>query len=248
MSAELQCPTCAEPHTIVEDWHSGTRVCSSCGLVVEEIIDEGGIELLGNYTRACSTVNHDRLLDTYDRGLDTAGLTVSSTVVRLATGLFNRVPGVHRGHRRTGIEVACLCEAMRTNGYTPDVTRLAAAFGVPVPHVFGGMQILVEAGVAKPVNTDSVVALAVSFANALRLDFKFRLVLEHTCDRAERSRRSIRELRAARPASLAAGCLWHVIVTNGMAKTVTRNDVQRVTNVAKSTFNAIQRHIKDIAC
>lgn len=246
MGDTLQCPTCPEANTTVEDWHNGDRVCSSCGLVLEAIVDQGGAEITGNYTRALSKDVKDRLLLFYDRGLDVAGLTVASTAIQMAANFANCIPVTHRGARRRGIDVACLYEAMRMFGYAPDVVLLAHAFDVPESYIFDGTQTLVNHRIAQPINTDDIPTLAVKFACALNFDFPLRMKLEALGTRVQNMRRMCRELRAARPTSLAAGCIWHIVVTNRLTKQTTRDDIQRVTHVAKSTFNMVHKHIKTL--
>lgn len=248
----MDCASCPSRNSLVIDREQGIVVCSDCGVVAEEqIIDESA-----PYSK---TVSHrlsdptpsqisEKFGDYIDEGLQKAGITVSSDVVALAETFKNRVDPKHRGERRNGFLLACLHQAAKENGVALEIRILSGCFDTADVYIHAGLEELAKNGVVSPVAAVSSDIPFLARTYALRLDLPHPMVVdaERIARAVSRAKRRNPKIRPCRSNSVAAGCIWRVLCDNHATRTGSRELLERVTGVSKTTFNLVYSHIKDI--
>jgi hypothetical protein len=182
--------------------------------------------------------------DFYDDAFSRLGITVPGTIVNSAIALFNRANPNHGSRRNCGLAVACLSQAGKALQIPFDVALLSRIFAIPDRLGNDGVGELVTAGLAAPVAPETVRDVAEVFAQRLQLPNHAHAEIRTLAEKLDTWRQTNRLFRPCLTVSLAGGCVWHVVVTNRLNGQFTREKIQEVTGVSKTTFHIVHSRIK----
>lgn len=261
------CPSCMAD-AVVEDYRNRSRVCVACGMIVEEIVDEwqqpsfaephAPTRASANPDAAATALRLKRMQQRIDSDLISSlalrefiddsllrsNITIPGAVVDYTVSMFwvALAKKPMRGDARRGLIGACLKQILHERGTGYDTPTVAFIFDTTPQAVSHGTEHLASMGIGSGTSQDSVEFLARSIANRMGLD---AATVTRVSDVALKTEPLMRTpaLMASRPRTVAASCVWIILDESG--KRGMWSELELASGVARTTFTAIGRKIKD---
>lgn len=262
------CPSCTE-NAVVEDYRNRSRVCTACGMIVEEIVDEwrqpdfsepfaahrgpaAGSEAAAAATRIRRLqqyIENDllsslALREYIDDALMRASITIPGVLIDYTVSIFQVALSKKpmRGEARRGLVAACLKQVLHERGTDYDTPTLAFVFDTSQHFVSHGTEHLASLGIVAGTSQESIEFLARAIANRMQLD---AATVTRVSDVAMKVEPLVRTpaLMASRPRTVAASCVWVILDEDGKRKLWA--ELELASGVARTTFTSTGRKIKD---
>lgn len=199
----------------------------------------------------------DKLYSTY---FDESGVNIPEFVRHEAVLIFSdyrkqenprtNQARTNRGKNLLGIQIACLIQACTNNNIILSTRKICEIFHCKPAHITNGKRLLNEYRQLMHIKVDNVRIvnpedLVPEYCNKLSLPFKLRSEILELVKQINSIKNTNKDLRTARPQTIASACLWITIVNNQLDQVfdehsgISRHHITQVSGVSDGTFMPI---------